>query len=108
MIAPRIPAAMAATPTLIGRAVWRTRTLRALRALGDGQAGGHREATRVALTGVVDDARLQRQPQLIAQLLDEARDRDRRPRDDAQLDGLGRVLGAIEVQRGADAVGQPA
>src|SRR4051794_908475 len=106
MIAPRIPAATAATPTLIGRAVWRTSTLRALRAFGDGEAGGDREPVGVGVVSVLHHARLERQGQVLAELLDEARDRDRGPGDDAELDGLGRVLGAVEVQRRADAVGE--
>src|SRR4051812_27832959 len=101
-----MPATTAATPTVIARAVWRTGKPDASWAFGDGQAGSDGEAAGVGVLGVVDHARLDRQPQVVAELLDEAGDGDRGTGQDAQLDGLGRVLGAVEVQRRADAVGE--
>src|SRR4051812_38337859 len=99
----------AATPTLIRRAVWRTgrrECSAVLRALGQGQAGRDGQALGVGRVDGLDAAALQRQAQLLAEMLHEAGDGDRRAGDDAELDGLRRVLRAVEVQRGADAVGE--
>jgi hypothetical protein len=79
---------------------------RPLRALGDGEAGGDGQAAGVGAFRAVDDAGLEREAQVLAETLDEAGDRDRGAGDDAQLDGLRGVLGAVEVQRGADMVGE--
>jgi len=55
-------------------------------ALGDGEAGGDRQATRVlGVVAVLDDARFERQPQCLAERFDEARDGDRGTGDDADL-----------------------
>src|SRR4051794_24248448 len=102
MIAPRIAATAAATPTVIGRAVWRTRDGGASRALGHGQPGGHGQAAGVGLLGGADGAGLQREAEVLSQALDQARDRHGAAGDDAELDGLRALLGAIEVQRLAD------
>ncbi len=51
-----------------------------LRALGHGKAGGDGQAAGVGGVDGLDDAGLERQAQLLAEALDEARDGDRRRR----------------------------
>src|SRR4051794_20875871 len=107
MIAPRIPAATAATPTLMRACSVAKAAARCscpLRALGHGEAGGNGQATGVGAVDGHDGARLERQTQLLAQTLHKARDRDRGAGDDARFDRLRGLLRAIEVQRRADAV----